>query len=75
MDLSVTDNGLGLNMKKDGQKLFSMFKRIHTDAEGSGMGLFVIKSMVEDRGGGIHVKSKLDEGTSFFVTLPRIIIS
>lgn len=73
--LSVRDNGLGIDMEKDGEKLFSMFKRIHTDAEGTGMGLFVIKSMVEDRGGRIEVESQLDKGTTFFVTLPRIIIS
>lgn len=73
--LSVEDNGLGIDMNTDGQKLFGMFKRIHTDAEGSGMGLFVIKSMVEDRGGRIEVNSELGKGSKFSVILPRIIIS
>jgi len=73
--LSVSDNGLGIDMDTDGKKLFGMFKRIHTNAEGSGMGLYVIKSMVEDRGGRIEVNSELGKGSKFSVILPRIIIS
>ena len=61
---SVEDNGLGIS--KDQQpKLFTMFKRLHTHVEGTGIGLYIIKRIIENRGGRIEVDSSLDEGTTF----------
>ncbi|MFY0674016.1 MAG: HAMP domain-containing histidine kinase [Bacteroidia bacterium] len=72
VQLRVKDNGLGIDMEKDGDKLFSKFERIHTNAEGSGLGLSLIKSMVEESGGSIEVKSILGEGTEFIISFPVI---
>lgn len=72
VELSIKDNGLGIDMEKDGDKLFSKFKRIHTNAEGSGLGLSLIKSMVEDSGGAIEVRSELGKGTEFIISFPII---
>jgi signal transduction histidine kinase len=72
VELSIKDNGLGIDMEKDGDKLFSKFKRIHTNAEGSGLGLSLIKSMVEECGGAIEVKSELGIGTEFIISFPII---
>ncbi len=52
--LSVADNGLGMEISKD---LFSMFKRFHTHVEGLGIGLYMVKNIVENAGGKIEVES------------------
>jgi signal transduction histidine kinase len=65
----VQDNGLGLNEAQQGQ-LFGMFRRLHTHVEGSGVGLFMVKRLVENAGGTIAVRSQPDTGTTFTVTLP-----
>jgi len=68
--LRVQDNGLGLDLKKGRSKLFVMFQRLHTHVEGSGVGLYMIKKMVENAGGRIEVQSELGQGTTFSVCLP-----
>ncbi|WP_299754882.1 PAS domain-containing sensor histidine kinase [uncultured Pontibacter sp.] len=64
--LSVADNGLGLN-PDDVQKMFSMFKRLHDHVEGSGIGLYIVKKIVDNAGGKIEVESELGKGTTFRV--------
>lgn len=64
--LSVQDNGLGLNQAQQ-SKLFTMFKRMHTHVEGSGIGLYIIKRIIENNGGKIDVVSEQGKGTVFKV--------
>jgi signal transduction histidine kinase len=64
--LSVQDNGMGVS-KNQQHKLFAMFKRLHTHVEGTGIGLYIIKRVIENRGGWIEVESTLNEGTVFKV--------
>ncbi len=52
-------------------RLFTMFQRFHSHVEGTGIGLFVVKHMVENAGGHIEVRSTLGEGAAFFVCLPH----
>ena len=67
--LEVQDNGLGLSETQQGQ-LFGMFRRLHTHVEGSGVGLFMVKRLIENADGTIEVRSQPDVGTTFTVTLP-----
>lgn len=67
--LTVQDNGLGLDPASQ-QKLFGMFQRMHDHVEGSGIGLYMVKRMIENAGGRIEVKSELGEGSTFLVYLP-----
>jgi len=69
--LVVRDNGLGLTERQQGQ-LFGMFRRLHTHVEGSGVGLFMVKRLVENAGGTITVESTFDEGSAFTVTFPNL---
>lgn len=69
--LSVKDNGLGLNPNQQ-KKLFTLFKRMHQHVEGTGVGLFMIKRIVENNGGRIDVKSEEGKGTEFLVSLAKI---
>jgi len=65
--LEVTDNGMGIDMKRFGDKLFSLYRRFHTHVEGKGLGLFLIKLQTEALGGKIEVQSQVDNGTTFLV--------
>ncbi len=66
--LKVQDNGLGLT-KDNLQKIFKMFNRIHTNEEGSGIGLYIVKRMIENVGGRIEVESEPGKGSVFIVYL------
>jgi len=68
--LEVHDNGLGLDSPHLA-RLFTMFQRFHDHVEGTGIGLFMVKRMVENAGGRIEVHSQLGAGTTFFVHLPH----
>jgi len=69
VQLSVSDNGLGLNSRQV-KKLFGMFQRMHPNTEGSGIGLYTIKRVIENYGGRITVDSKEGAGTTFYVYFP-----
>jgi PAS domain S-box-containing protein len=66
--LSIKDNGLGIKEEYQ-KKLFVMFKRIHTHVEGSGIGLYILKRILENKGGKIEVQSIEGRGTTFKVYL------
>jgi signal transduction histidine kinase len=66
--LSITDNGLGINYNQQ-SKLFTMFKRLHSHVEGTGIGLYIIKRIVENNQGKIEVQSEEGKGTTFKVYL------
>ncbi|WP_375436874.1 PAS domain-containing protein [uncultured Hymenobacter sp.] len=68
--LEVQDNGLGLDLTRE-QDVFAMFQRYHTHVEGSGIGLYIIKRMIENAGGRIEVESHLGQGATFTVYFPR----
>ena len=68
--LEVHDNGLGIAAEHL-PRLFTMFQRFHDHVEGSGIGLYMVKHMVENAGGRIEVHSQLGAGTTFFVFLPH----
>jgi PAS domain S-box-containing protein len=64
--LAVKDNGLGMDISQK-DKIFAMFKRLHNHVEGSGVGLHMVKRIIENAGGKIEVESQVDVGTTFRV--------
>ncbi len=64
--ITVKDNGLGIDMSKK-NKLFAMFGRLHNHVEGTGVGLYMVKKIVENAGGKIEVESEIDKGSAFKV--------
>jgi PAS domain S-box-containing protein len=66
--LKVSDNGLGMSSNQQKQ-LFNVFKRMHDHVDGTGMGLFSVKRIVENNGGKIKVSSSPGEGSKFQVYL------
>ena len=69
--LSIADNGKGIDLKRYEHKMFRMYQRFHPQVEGSGIGLFIVKSQVEMIGGTIEVHSQPGKGTSFSIQLPN----
>jgi signal transduction histidine kinase len=67
----VEDNGIGFDQKYADQ-VFDMFRRLHpkSEFEGTGIGLALCKKIVEKHNGFISVRSKVDEGSVFIVSLP-----
>lgn len=63
--LSFTDNGQGIDLETYNSKIFHPFTRFSNKAEGSGMGLYLVKSIVERNGGRVEVESEPDKGTTF----------
>ncbi|WP_202621922.1 sensor histidine kinase [Pontibacter russatus] len=68
--LRVSDNGMGMDMAKVGNKLFGLYKTFHRNRDSKGMGLYLTKMQVESLGGEIAVESVPDRGTTFTVKLP-----
>jgi PAS domain S-box-containing protein len=64
--LSIQDNGLGIDQPHQG-RIFGLFKRMHTHVEGTGIGLYIVKKMVEDAQGKIEVESQVGKGSIFRV--------
>jgi signal transduction histidine kinase len=65
----VQDNGLGISEVQQRQ-LFGLFQRLHTHVEGTGVGLYITKRLVENGGGTIAVESQVEVGTTFTLTFP-----
>ncbi|WP_158988899.1 ATP-binding protein [Mucilaginibacter sp. L196] len=67
IELRFKDNGKGIDLDKNAEDVFGLYKRFDTSVEGKGMGLFMVKTQVAALGGSIHLESKLGEGTEFIL--------
>ncbi len=68
----VRDNGVGFRAR-DRKKVFQIFSRLRDkkDVGGSGLGLSIVKQIVEGHGGEVWVESRKNRGATFFFTLPQ----
>ena len=68
----VSDNGMGIDLNDEKkERMFAMYGRLQHNTEGSGLGLYLVKTQVEALGGRIEVNSTLDKGTSFTIRLNK----
>jgi signal transduction histidine kinase len=67
--ISFQDNGRGIDLESFGDKLFKPFYQIDSRQEGKGMGLHIVKRMLEKNGGRIEVASQVNSGTRFIAYL------
>ncbi|MBK5284438.1 MAG: PAS domain S-box protein [Bacteroidia bacterium] len=69
--LSVKDNGTGIDMKKNGDKIFGLYNRFHgKEIEGTGIGLNLVKAQIESLGGKAEVESEINHGSTFKIFFP-----
>jgi signal transduction histidine kinase len=69
-EIAISDNGIGIETRFH-ERVFGLFQRLHTSEEypGTGMGLAIVKKIVESNGGNVRVTSTPGEGSTFYVTL------
>jgi signal transduction histidine kinase len=70
--IAVRDNGIGFKME-DAERIFAAFERINTGVQGTGLGLTIVRRIVERRGGRIWAESKPGEGSTFYFTIPAAV--
>jgi len=66
--LSITDNGLGIDLNKHSEHVFGMYKTFHDNTDARGFGLFLTKNQIEAMGGTIELVSEIGKGSTFKVT-------
>jgi len=69
LTLRIKDNGVGIDLDKYGDSIFGLYKTFHHNPEAEGVGLYLVKNQVEAFGGKINVESKVNEGTTFIITV------
>ncbi|MCF8322641.1 MAG: two-component sensor histidine kinase, partial [Flavobacterium sp.] len=67
---SIEDNGIGI-AEKHFEYIFQVFKKLNNRTDSSGIGLSIVKNIVETAGGKIWFESKLNVGSTFYFTLPK----
>lgn len=71
--LSVRDNGMGIDLEKNGDKLFGLYNRFNSkNIAGRGIGLYLVKTQVEALNGKLSLESIVDQGTTFYIYLPQV---
>lgn len=66
--LKISDNGVGIDLNKYGDKLFGMYKTFHGNKDAKGVGLFITKNQLVSMGDTIVVRSEVNKGTNFQIT-------
>jgi PAS domain S-box-containing protein len=71
INLIVTDNGIGIDLDKNRDKIFGLYQRFHDYPDSKGLGLYLVKSQVEAMGGTIEVESAVNKGTQFSIIFKK----
>lgn len=66
--LTFKDNGIGIDLERNRDKVFGLYQRFHNYPDSKGLGLYLVKSQVETMGGTISVDSEVNKGTTFTIT-------
>ncbi len=71
-EIAVCDNGVGFDMEYK-NKVFEIFQRLHDEDEfeGSGVGMAIVKKIIERHGGKVWITSELDKGTNVYFSIPK----
>ncbi len=66
--IEFTDNGIGIDLVRNKDKIFGLYQRFHNHTDSKGLGLYLVKSQVEAMGGAITIASEVGKGTSFKIS-------
>ncbi|RXR19052.1 hypothetical protein EQG63_06295 [Flavobacterium amnicola] len=72
ISVDIIDNGLGIDLKKNGEDLFKLHKTFHNHAQAKGFGLFITKTQIEAMGGSISAESTPNKGSKFTIKLYKM---
>lgn len=70
--ITFSDNGLGIDLERHGNKIFGMYKTFHKHKDAKGIGLFITKNQIESINGKIEVDSQVNKGTNFHLYFEAI---
>ncbi|WP_200975152.1 PAS domain-containing protein [Echinicola sp. 20G] len=70
--ISFSDNGIGIDLEKYGDRIFGLYQRFHTHVEGKGLGLYLVREQIRSLDGDIHIKSEVGKGTTFTITIKNL---
>ena len=65
--LTFKDNGIGIDLERNKDKVFGLYQRFHNYPDSKGLGLYLVKSQVDTMGGTISIKSEVNKGTEFTI--------
>ncbi len=65
--MTFKDNGIGIDLERNKDKVFGLYQRFHDYPDSKGLGLYLVKSQVESMGGTISIDSKVGVGTTFTI--------
>lgn len=71
VNLVIKDNGIGIDLDKNKDKIFGLYQRFHNYPDSKGLGLYLVKSQIEAMGGSIEVESQVGKGTQFTLTFKK----
>lgn len=66
--IKLKDNGIGIDLKRNKDKIFGLYQRFHNYPDSKGLGLYLVKSQIESMGGAISIESEVNKGTTFTLT-------
>lgn len=69
--IKVSDNGMGVDLEKHGEQIFDLYKKAHHHTTGKGVGLHLVRTMVQALDGEIKVQSAVGKGSTFILMLPQ----
>ncbi|WP_339925410.1 ATP-binding protein [uncultured Cyclobacterium sp.] len=69
------DNGIGLDLRRYGDRIFGLYQRFHNHVEGKGLGLYLIREQIRAHDGKIEIESEVGKGTVFKVYLRNLIMN
>lgn len=75
MVLSFTDNGIGIDLQRNKDKLFGMYKTFSNNPDARGIGLFITKNQIDAIGGRVEVESQLGKGTRFSIYFKQQVLT
>ena len=70
--LTFKDNGIGIDLVRNKDKVFGLYQRFHNYPDSKGLGLYLVKSQVETMDGTIDIESEVNKGTTFTLTFKNI---
>lgn len=70
--MEYADNGIGIDLEANKDKIFKLYQRFHSSREGKGLGLFLVKSQLEALGATIELESELDKGVHFTIIFKAV---